>query len=162
PATATAATASSVPWRWIALASIALWLLSLLGWLLYGRRRRQASPAPKLAEGVRTPVRTPGQAQQAFLQAADGEDSAAQARLLLDWARLERPALALQNLGELAAALADEDQRAAIAALQRARYAGAAPVKGLQSVFAQGLRWQRAGTGEDDSPLPSLYPFKLR
>jgi hypothetical protein len=165
--TATADSAASAPaatpWRWIALASIALWLLSLLGWLLYARRRRLASPVPKRAEGMRKPAATtPSQAQQAFLQAAGGEDSAAQARLLLDWARLERPALALQNLGELAAALADESQRAAIAALQRARYAGAAPVSGMSQVFAQGLRWQRVGTVEDDSPLPSLYPFKLR
>ena len=100
--------------------------------------------------------------QQAFLRAASGEDSAAQARLLLDWARLERPALALQNLGDLAAALADDDQRAAIAALQRVRYAGAAPAGDLQSAFAPGLRWRRADAADEEPPLPSLYPFKLR
>jgi hypothetical protein len=154
---------SATRWRWIALASLALWLLSLLGWLLLARRRRASShlPTPRPSKRASAAV-TPGQAQQAFLQAASGEDSAAQAHLLLDWARLERPALALQNLGELAAALADEEQRAAIAALQRARYAGAAPVGGLRSVFASGLHWRRVDAAEEDSPLPSLYPFKLR
>jgi hypothetical protein len=154
---------SATRWRWIALASLALWLLSLLGWLLLARRRRASGhlPTPRPSKRASAAV-TPGQAQQAFLQAARGEDSAAQAHLLLDWARLERPALALQNLGELATALADEEQRAAIAALQRARYAGAAPAGGLRSVFASGLHWRRVDAAEDDSPLPSLYPFKLR
>lgn len=156
------ASASATPWRWIALVSIGLWLLSLLGWLLYARRRRHAPPAPKPVEGARAPAASPGQAQQAFLQAAGGEDSAAQARLLLAWARSERPALVLQNLGELGAALADEQQRAAIAALQRARYAGAAPVGGLRAAFADGLHWRPADNRDEDAPLPSLYPFKLR
>ncbi|MEO6799676.1 MAG: BatD family protein [Rhodanobacter sp.] len=157
---ATAAPSPSSPWRWIALGSIALWLLSMLTW--WSRRRR----SPSTAEVAPTPVRatTARQAQLAFLAAARGSDVARQVRCLLAWARSERPGI--QHLGELSAALEDAAQRAAIDVLQQRHYAGMSMPAGeividLAGVFKRGLGWRSASPGEDDPVLPPLYPFKL-
>ena len=98
----------------------------------------------------------------AFLAAARGNDAAAQARSLLAWARMERPAI--QHLGELASALDDAPQRTAIAALQQRQYASTPATDngaGLAEAFKHGFVWRAAGTAGDDSSLPPLYPFKL-
>ncbi|MGH8156724.1 MAG: BatD family protein [Rhodanobacter sp.] len=155
---APAATARSpMPWRWVALASIGLWLLSMLAWWLW--RRRAATVVPTAPVATRTSAR---QCQLAFLAAARGSDVAAQVHSLLAWARAERPAI--QHLGELAAALGDEPQRAAIAALQQRHYANASITEGgavLVEVFRRGFVWRSAGAAGVDASLPPLYPFKL-
>ncbi|WP_449427473.1 BatD family protein [Rhodanobacter umsongensis] len=156
-ATQAGTTAPVVPWRWIALASLGLWLLSMLAWWLWRRRAATAAaPAPPVA---RTSAR---QCQLVFLAAARGSDTAAQVRSLLAWARAERPAI--QHLGELAAALGDEAQRKAIAALQQRHYANA-PVAGdgvaLAEAFRAGFVWRSAGATDAEAGLPPLYPFKL-
>ncbi|WP_426702050.1 BatD family protein [Rhodanobacter sp. Col0626] len=155
-APATTALAQSVPWRWIALGSVGLWLLSTLAWWLWRRRRVAPIAAPAAA---RTSAR---QCQLAFLAAARGSDTAAQARSLLAWARAERPAI--QHLGELAAALDAAAQRAAIASLQQRQYAGTPlSVAGadLAQVFKRGFVWRVSGKPGQDTGLPPLYPFKL-
>lgn len=151
------ATTTPTPWRWIALASLALWLLSALAWWLWQGRRRASSVTPPPA--ARTSVRS---GQLAFLAAARGSDPAAQVRTLLAWARAERPAI--QHLGELAAALDDAAQRAAIDALQQRHYA-AAPSHdagaNLAEAFKRGFAWRAAEATDENSGLPPLYPFKL-
>jgi hypothetical protein len=152
----TATTAAATPWRWVALGSVALWLCSALAWWLWRRRRTSSTVTPVTA---RTSSR---QCQLAFLAAARGNDPAAQARSLLAWARAERPAI--QHLGELAAALDDASQRAAIATLQQRHYAGTPIADGgtkLAEAFKRGFVWRAADAGDDDSELPPLYPFKL-
>jgi len=145
------------PWRWIALGSIGLWLLTVLGWLLWRRYRRTPS--------IVTPVPTQRSVREyhhAFLDAARGGDTAAQVHSLLAWARAERPAI--QHLGELAEVLDDAQQRAAIAALQQSHYAGMSMPKigaTLAQVFKRGFVWRVVGAQNDDTVLPSLYPFKL-
>lgn len=157
PPPAAAMTTRALPWRWIALGSVGLWLLSVLAWLWWRRHRR--APPRMMPAPVRTTAR---QYQQAFIIAARGNDTAAQVHSLLAWARAERPAI--QHLGELTAALDDASQRAAIAALQRWHYAGA-PMAGdpamLAEVFKRGFAWRAAGAGGAESDLPPLYPFKL-
>jgi hypothetical protein len=153
--THTATATPAAPWRWIAVGSIGLWLLSVLAWWLW---RQRAATATATAP-ARMPAR---QAQLTFLAAARGSDTAAQVRSLLAWARAERPAI--QHLGELAAALGDESQRQAIAALQRRHYAGApmsddGPV--LAEAFRAGFVWRSADAADADAGLPPLYPFKL-
>jgi hypothetical protein len=151
-----ATTAAATPWRWIALGSLGLWLGSVLAWWLW--RRRRMSPV-----GTPTTARTSSrQCQLVFLAAARGNDPAAQAHSLLAWARAERPAI--QHLGELAAALDDASQRAAIATLQQRHYAST-PMSGdgskLAEAFKRGFVWRVADAGDDGSGLPPLYPFKL-
>lgn len=148
--------ARPVPWQWIALGSVGLWLLSVLAWWFWRRHRATAIAAPVVA---RTSAR---HCQLAFLAAARGSDAAAQARALLAWARAERPAI--QNLGELAAALDDAPQRAAIAALQQRQYAGTPSSEAgadLVQAFKRGFAWRTPGDADRDDGLPPLYPFKL-
>ncbi|HEY1590072.1 MAG TPA: BatD family protein [Rhodanobacter sp.] len=158
PTTAmTGTTTPAMPWRWIALASIGLWLLSMLAWWLW--RRHEATVAATAPVVARTSAR---QCQLAFLAAARGSDPAAQARSLLAWARAERPAI--QHLGELSAALGDAPQREAIATLQQRHYANAPVAEGgvaLAEAFRRGFAWRSAGAGDADAGLPPLYPFKL-
>jgi hypothetical protein len=145
------------PWRWMALGSAGLWLLSLLAWLFW-RRYRHARP--------RVVTATPGAAsthwQQQFIAAAQGSDAAAQEHSLLAWARAERPTI--QHLGALAQALGDERQRAAIAALQQRRYGGSSTTDGglaLAQVFSGGFGWRQHHADDNEGDLPPLYPFKL-
>jgi hypothetical protein len=157
PASADSAAAHIIPWRWIALGSLGLWLLSVLAWLLWRHRRRSpltVTPMPAQASAR--------QYQQAFLDAARGSDTAAQVHGLLAWARAERPAI--QHLGELAQMLGDGQQRTAIADLQQRHYAGTpAPAVGatLAEVFKHGFVWRTSDARDDNADLPPLYPFKL-
>ncbi len=150
--------APASPWRWIALGSIALWLVSALAWWLWFRRRRAPSADAPL------PARSsPRALQLAFLATARGTDAAAQARSLLAWARAERSSI--QHLGELAAALDDSSQCAAIDALQQRQYAGVPMAEAgtnLAEAFRAGFAWRGTGPGEAAPELPPLYPFKLR
>jgi hypothetical protein len=158
PVTAAAAPMNT-PWRWIALGSIALWLISVLVWLLWRNSRREPSPSPPSAEHANASAR---ERQRAFIAAAGGSDTTAQVRSLLSWARAERPAI--QHLGDLSGLLGDEAQRAAIASLQQRHYAGTSSVARdttLAEVFTRGLVWRVDGRGEEASDLPPLYPFKL-
>ncbi|HEY2622194.1 MAG TPA: BatD family protein [Dyella sp.] len=163
-ATLPAATSAPVishatPWRWIALGSIGLWLVSVVGWLWWRRRRTQTLTAN--AESTAAKV-TPARLRAAFLDAARSSDDAAQAMTLMAWARAERPAL--QNLGELSRALASDSQAAAIAALQRKHYAGVDEQgvgEQLANAFRDGFLWCQAEQAVNASPLPPLYPFNL-
>lgn len=159
-ATAVAPAASSpTPWRWIALGSIALWLVSAaaFAWFYNKRKRAPASVTKQRSE----PTDSTRTLRQAFLESARGHDRATQARRLLAWARAERPGL--RNLGQVADALASDEQRAAIATLQREQYAGVSAETrvDLAAAFAKGFAWQQSDKADIESPLPPLYPFKL-
>lgn len=158
PAAAAPAAQHAVPWRWIALGSVGLWLVSVLGWL--GWRRRK--PVLKAAVASAAAPTTSREWRAAFLLAARGDDAAAQGHTLLAWARVERPGLA--NLSALAAALSPASQREAIDALQRRLYAGGvedALGERLATAFRDGFQWHASGGQAGSSVLPPLYPFKL-
>lgn len=148
-------------WRWIALASLLLWLLSMLGWWWYRRHRGAAKGAVTRVEPVMPTPPAARALREAFMQAARGDDASVQAHALLAWARVERPDL--RNLGELSAALSSSSQRAAIAAIQQRQYGGTPAGEGvdLAATFARGFAWRNDTAGGDDSPLPPLYPFDL-
>jgi hypothetical protein len=160
PAQAAAISQEGTPWRTLALVSLGLWVLSMLAWLAWRWRQRGKAHAPEAPPAAKAPA---ARLRTAFLAEARGNDAARQASALLAWARAERPEL--QNLGELAQALAPGAQRDAIDALQRRRYAGAAEAglgARLAAAFRDGLAWQPAAGTADASPLPPLYPFNLR
>ncbi len=155
-AAAASGTARAPPWRWIALASVGLWLISLLWWWRSRRRKRRVQPAAVPAgDSVRTK-------KAAFMAAAGGIDAAAQAQCLLAWAQAERPAIV--HLGQLSGALDDATQQAAIASLQRRCYAAdsVAETPALAEAFRSGFVWRAEADVGDDTGLPPLYPFNLR
>jgi hypothetical protein len=161
PAAAVSATAAPspaagsmpmAPWRWLFIAVVVLWIATVAAWVLFGRRRRVASvAAPTASEPVRERP-----AREAFLSSTSA-DPATRDRLLLAWARTVRPTL--RSTAALSDALAAEDQRAAIAMLQRARFGdGAMDSAALKAAFTRGFDWAGTSGGSDPSGLPPLYP----
>lgn len=144
--------------RWQLATAVLLAALGLTGVLaLWTRARRKDAATP--------PVPTPAPvasraAREVFLRAAGSADAAALERHLLAWARAEGQDL--PHLQALASRIDDAAQRAAIAALQRARYGSGGEVpdaQTLQRAFRDGLAWHRAAPATfASSPLPRLYP----
>jgi hypothetical protein len=140
------------PWVWLTVGFAVLWLLTLL-WAL---RRRPAQTAPHPREHAGTPLTagpagTPAQLRQA-LDTGSLDDVAEAVR------QLHAPPL--RDLDAVIAQLARADQRAALEALRRARWAdgdGAAARQALRAAFADGPHW-RAGPAVEPAPLPPLYP----
>jgi hypothetical protein len=140
-------------WQLLAALGLVLWLVTTALWW----RSRRTAPAA----AADIPPQAGASAQRAaFLRASSMGELAGAERALIAWARSERPDV--RNLGELAARLENSAQLDALAALQRARYAGA-PAQGvgaqLERAFRGGLAWRSAAARrEDKSPLPTLYP----
>lgn len=160
PMAPAAASRTDGGWRVVALASLALWLLTVLvgsgvwAWRRRGRMRRTGNAAAWASD--RAALR------RACLDAARAGDLRGAEAAMLAWARRERPTL--RGADALAGLLADPAQREAWAALLRARYAGA-PAEGVGSrfveAFTRGIAWQREDRGKrtrDDGVLPPLYP----
>jgi hypothetical protein len=156
-ASGSAPLASSTPWRWLFLAVVVLWLATLAAWIVFSRRRRR--PSGETSSAPVSPSRQSSRerpAREAFLSSTTS-DPATLDHLLLAWAQTVRPSL--RSTGALSAALGSDDQRAAIAGLQRARFAGGAvDAAALKAAFARGLAWSIEPGGNGPSGLPPLYP----
>jgi hypothetical protein len=145
-------------WKGIAAIGFVLWLATLLAW--WGSRRVAGMPSPASVRASNVDATTQ---RAAFLRACSLGDLSGAERALVAWARNERADV--RNLGELAARVADDAQRTATSALQRARYAGESTdgiATRLQQAFRNGIAWsdaaQRAASAAD--PLPPLYPTR--
>jgi hypothetical protein len=142
-------------WQALTAFGFLLWLITLALWW----RSRRATPA--VSNGS-LPQQSSGASAQraAFLRACSLGELAGAERVLVAWARSERPEV--RNLGELSGRLDDAAQRDALAALQRARYAGASSAgvgAQLERAFKPGLSWpDRAAPVREKSALPALYP----
>jgi hypothetical protein len=147
----------AVRWRLFAIAGWILWLLTAIAAAaLWWRRRR----APRSAQA--DPRKQAAPDDREFRAACARGDLAAAARALLRRARHERPAL--RNLGELARAVSDERQRAAVQELEHALYGAAAPsgvAERLREAFRTGPAFAGHGPGTAAPPLPPLYPFDI-
>ena len=127
----------------------ALWLFTLV-WGLHRGDARAAAAAPA-TDGGDAPAASGGNLKQALDRGALGDVAEA-----LCAAAKPRA----QDLEEVVARLSDPDQRAAVEALQRARWGGGDGVAArqqLRKAFASGARW-RERSGDAPSPLPPLYP----
>ena len=140
-------------WQVLAALGFLLWLATLALWW----RSRRADP---IAAANAPPASGISAQRAAFLRAAALGELAGAERALVAWARSERPDV--RNLGELGVRLHDAAQRDALAALQRARYAGASAQgvgSQLERAFKGGFAWTRpAAASKNASPLPALYP----
>ncbi|MFC3814807.1 BatD family protein [Lysobacter sp. GCM10012299] len=136
-------------WVLATLLFAALWLFTLV-WGLHRGDARTATETPAGALAPSSPSTTTGLKQAldrgALGDVADALCAAAQPRA--------------RDLDDVIARLADDDQRDAVQALQRARWGGGDGVAArqtLRNVFASGPRW-RERTADRPSPLPPLYP----
>ena len=145
-------------WRALAIGAFALWLATLLGFAVW-RERFGARRKPKDSEAAAASFENTSAARKAFAGACARNDAHAAARALLAWARTE--GASVRSLGELAARLADSEQRMATAELDRSLY-GVASIDGLgarlASAFRKGLAFGSAATATQPSVLPPLYP----
>jgi len=142
-------------WQTLAAIGFVLWLLTLALWW----RTRGARPTVRVDAAI--PPNAGSAAHRAvFLKACSLGELAGAERALVAWARSERPDV--RNLGELAVRLDSAAQTDALAALQRARYAGAAKQgvgSQLERAFKAGLAWRKpAAPSGQKSALPALYP----
>lgn len=174
-------------WRIAALASLALWALAIVAvaaWWWLRRKRHASSMAGKRthresgdnADEI-TATRAPMQAaattdadpakpdlralQRRTLDAARDGDAAACERALLAWARASHAQI--RNAGAMRDALSDPAQRAALDALQRARWQGADVASACAAIaraFARGFAWRDGGKPArgHEPDLPPLYP----
>jgi hypothetical protein len=142
-------------WQTLAAIGFVLWLVTLALWW----RARGAKPALRIDSAM--PPQSGSAAHRAvFLKACSLGELAGAERALVAWARSERPDV--RNLGELAVRLDSAAQADALAALQRARYAGASKQgvgSQLERAFKPGLAWRKPAAPTGQKPaLPALYP----
>jgi len=150
------AVATVVFWRRLAWVAGALWLATLLGWIVTLARARHATPPPTRSTRP-APVALPGGVAN-WQRAVQAGDWPAAAKSLLAWAKSERPGV--NNLGQVADALADADAAQAVRELDRACYGQAATADlaaRLQTHVRKSLPWKRAPSAAQDSTLPALY-----
>ena len=145
------------PWALATVAFALLWLLTL-AWAL---PRRSAAPAA-----------APVDASSAAAPPKPGRPPSAQLRRTLDAGALDEVAALLcalapvpvEGVESLDAWLDDPQQRAALHALQRARWADGDAVvarRMLREAFARGPRWRVVQRTSSDAPaLPPLYPAR--
>lgn len=144
-----------VPWRWLFIGVVVLWLLTLAAWFAVSRRRK--APKPPAAVAKTSAVTRERPAHEHFLKVAQGDDVIATEQALLQWARIVRPSI--RSAGMLSSALREGPQSDAIAALQRARFAGGqSPGPVLRDAFARGFDWVPSTPADSDDALPPLYP----
>jgi BatD DUF11 like domain len=144
------------PWRWVVLTLAFLWLATvILGWRLWSLRAR---PAPVAApQGDRGPAApSPGNDPEALIRALTRGDLRAIAQALCNAAS---PVAA--DLDAVRARLADPVQRAAVDALERARWGDGdtgPTLAAVRAAFASGPRWRTPAARVDAVLLPPLYP----
>ncbi|MBS0432375.1 MAG: protein BatD [Proteobacteria bacterium] len=150
--------AAVADWRGIALASLALWLLTLTGfaWWRFARRADAGSaPATSKTNAAAAP-------RKRALEAARHGDARTCERALLEWAHSERTDL--RHAGALRDALADPAQRDAFEQLQRARWKegdARGACDAVAKAFARGFVWRAHAHAQAQGAkgdLPPLYP----
>jgi len=140
------------PWVWLTVGFAALWLITLL-WAL--RRRPAPAVAQALAEG---PVAGTAGPTATLTDLRRALDSGSLDEVADAVRQLHAPPL--RDLDTVIAQLARADQRTALEALRRARWAdgdGPSARAALRKAFADGPQWRPAAVVEQ-APLPPLYP----
>jgi hypothetical protein len=147
-------------WRMLALAAVVLWLVTVAIALVVWRRRPQAPP-PSADVQV---MPESGSIKARFRSACLNNDWTGAANALVAWSNAR--GTYARNLGEVALALGDAAQVAAIDDLQRVLYAGAPAANlgaTLSGAFKDGPQLRDDRTKLAKTPvLPPLYPEKIR
>lgn len=144
------------PWLWAGIALVLLWSGALfLGWRLWSLRAATgatASPQRAHRSGSSSSANDPQRLASAL---ARGDLGA------IVQALCAAPAPVAGDLDAVRARLADPAQRAAVDALQRARWGdgdNAATLAALRTAFASGPRWRTSAARAEPVLLPPLYP----
>lgn len=152
-----AATDVDPTWRWIGIAALVAWLLTLALWIV-DRRRRSASQQRQSGGDAASHNR--GAGKDALKKAYAANDPIAARAALLSWARQHWPERQFNNLGDVAAMSSDTAAKRAIAMLDRALYADK-PAAWNQADFlarVEAIFAKKRGGGPAELALPPLYP----
>jgi hypothetical protein len=143
-------------WVWAAVALAWLWLGALVvGWRIWSARGRTVAVVPRDVP-LQSPNQSAPQAPQTLAHALMRGELIQIARTLC---AIAMPPAA--DLDAVRSRLADPAQRAAIDALQRARWGDgdtASTLAALRTAFASGPRWRTPATVSVPVLLPPLYP----
>lgn len=140
-------------WTWLAVFFAALWLVTLI-WAVWRRHGAASMPVEAVATrptGVNRPARTASDLKRAL-------DTGTLDEIGETLCAMAMPPVA--DLDALLARLDDADQRDAIEALRRARWAdgdGNAARNALRAAFGHGPKWKPRAAGGKEI-LPPLYP----
>ena len=142
------------PWAVVAVGFALLWLVTL-AWAL-GRRPQRAGDVRRRATSATEPAsRAPA---GALRRALDGGDLSE----IVEALHARAPAATGGSIGALRALLADDGQRAALDALEAARWGQGDPAAAREAArraFAKGPAWARAPRSASNRDLvPPLYP----
>ena len=144
-------------WLWVGLALLLLWVGALtFGWRLWATRGRSAPVAASPAAPAQTYASPPRADAQALTLALTRGNCGDIARTLC---AMSTPVAS--DLAAVRARLADPAQRAAVDALQRARWGDgdtASTLAALRAAFASGPRWRTPSVRAEPVLLPPLYP----
>jgi hypothetical protein len=152
--------AESAFWRSLAMAAIALWIATIAGWIVWWTRQRKS--AAKMPETDDANV-SDSSAKKHFREACAAADWADVSRALFAWARIKK--IAVRNLRELADAVDDPAQIAAIEQLESVRYgssAGDGLKERLTAAFRNGPHFPKTTVAATSTVLPQLYPSRTR
>ena len=144
-------------WRTIAVIAIVLWVVTLVGWIVWSiRHRKRIAVVPQEQQASSSEL----SAKIAFRDACATDDWQAASRALLAWARSKK--IGARNLGELSDAV-DDAQAAAIKQLQRVLYGGATAQNlrdTLTTAFHNGPHARTIRVAKSTTTLPDLYPSR--
>jgi hypothetical protein len=161
PVASTTSSNEMLWWRALALIGFVLWLITLAIVMIVLRRRPQP-PTPASADIRAMPENVSVKAR--FRSACLNNDWTGVAKALVAWTNAR--GATVRNLGEVASALADANQTAAIDDLQRVLYAGAPAANlgaTLSGAFKDGPHLRDDRTKPPKKPvLPPLYPHPIR
>lgn len=143
-------------WRWLALASSAGWLSTLLYLLFHGRKRQPGAP-PGAGAHAREPA-----LYRELLQACRAGRSREVRGLVLDWCSSLESSRPVTSIREAAALFADPELERELASLERAMYAkqpgewnGAALAELVKRLRGDYIRRRKAGPVEELALYPS-------
>ena len=143
-------------WRVLALVAIVLWIATVAAWIFWSTRQKKNASTTRVTNDTDA---SDGAAKRSFRDACAAGDWSAVSRALLAWARSRK--IAARNLRELADAVNDAAQIAAIEHLESVRY-GTTGADGLKehltTAFRNGPHSQKASLPAATPVLPHLYP----
>ncbi len=143
-------------WRVLALVAIVLWIATVAAWIFWSLRQKKSASTARATNDTEAGDVS---AKRAFRDACAVGDWSAVSRALLAWAHSRK--IAARNLRELADAVNDPAQIAAIEQLESVRY-GTIAADGLKehltTAFRNGPHFLKASLAGATPVLPHLYP----
>lgn len=147
-------------WPFIALAAIAVWLITSLGWLIHWHKIRGKSKDVDLAARSQDSV-TIKEAMKQLKKACENNDASDARQALIFWAQAAWPELKVTSLNGIAKELQDSTLNQSLSELNKVLYASdeiSWDGNKFWSVINPRLKTPRSQGNNEVKSLPELYP----